>query len=207
MLGVTGQGGDRAAAAAERFLAETACEWLVVTGFAGATQPSMAVGAMVIPEAVADLRAGRSGTRYRASSVASELQVWAGALGGVMATVDRVVTDPAGKARFGREAGVVAVDLESAAIAAVAERRRVPWLVVRVILDPLERPLGVVSAAHAARLAISVAGWPRLWRFAEDLGTASAALRERVGNVVTRIGTERQQRTMSHDERIVVSTR
>ena len=52
--------------------------------------------------------------------MAVELQGWAGVLGGVMATVDQVIADPAGKARLGQAAGVVAVDLESAAIAAVA---------------------------------------------------------------------------------------
>jgi uridine phosphorylase len=53
---------------------------------------------------------------------------------GVMWTTDRLITDPEEIAAL-RERGVVALDMETAAIAAACERRDIPWSVFRVISD------------------------------------------------------------------------
>jgi adenosylhomocysteine nucleosidase len=51
-----------------------------------------------------------------------------------MWTSDRLITDPDELARL-RARGVVALDMETAAVAAVCDERGVPWSVFRVISD------------------------------------------------------------------------
>lgn len=186
-LAALGQGWRRAEASASRFFEAVPCRVVVVTGFAGATQPGCRVGDLVIPETVMDLRRpdGRGdGVPYRVPMAVQLFQARTGARGGVMASVARVVAEPAEKARLGRDRGVTAVDLESAAVVAVAAQRGVPWLVARVVLDPVDQPLGVRSPAHAVWLGCSVAGWGRLWQFGRDVAAACQQLGDRVSRVV-----------------------
>ena len=121
----TGIGTRAAARTAEWVLDLMAIDHLVVVGIAGGIAPSVDIGNVVVPSLVIDLA---TGAEYRPSPM--------GQTGprGTLATSDEVLRDGAEIARLQRQ-GVVAVDMETAAIAAMCEHRRCPWSVFRAISD------------------------------------------------------------------------
>ena len=121
----TGIGTKAAALAAERILDSGPIRHLVVVGVAGGIGPSVDVGDLVVPQLVIDLS---TGAEYRPSILGNAKPR------GKLATSDELVSDPAQAARLERQS-VIAVDMETAAIAAVCERRRCPWSVFRAISD------------------------------------------------------------------------
>ena len=186
-LRVVGQGWARAHERTLHFLRTVRPAGVVMTGFAGATAAGWAVGDVVMPDKVVDLRRGEEaadGPSYRPALPVAAWRAQLGFRGGVVGTVEAVVVEPWDKAELGRRAGIAAVDLETAAMADAATQEMVPWVVARVVLDPVDRPLAVVSAWHAALLAVSVTGWGRLGRFGRDLTVAQRQLGDRIGDVV-----------------------
>jgi uridine phosphorylase len=125
------------------YLAARAPQWraadlVVSAGACGALAPALAVGALVVPEAVI----GPDGRRWVAEPV-PRLRAE-----GVLLTVTDVVESAAQKARLWMESGAAAVDMESAVILAWAQERGVPAAVVRAVSDDAER--GVPAALAAA---------------------------------------------------------
>ena len=121
----TGIGTRAASPAAERVLDGGPVDHLVVVGIAGGVGPSVDVGDLVVPELVVDLATGRG---YRPGSLGST------ASRGTLVTSDEVPIDLAEVARLERQ-GVIAVDMETAAVAAVCEGRGCPWSAYRAISD------------------------------------------------------------------------
>lgn len=151
----TGIGTRRAAEAAERLLDATPLDHLIVVGIAGGVGPTVAIGDVIVPVLVVD---GPTGTEYRPAALAGT------APRGVLETSDALVVEPRHLARLVAR-GVLAVDMETAAIAAVCERRGCPWSVVRAISDragdtpsdvlALARPDGSPDLAAAARYVLT----------------------------------------------------
>ena len=121
----TGIGIRAAARAVERVLDSAAIDHVVVVGVAGGIGASVAIGDLVVPEVVVDLD---TGARFRPARLGETPPR------GTLLTSDGLLTDPAAFARFDRE-GAVAIDMETAAVAAVCERRGCPWSVFRSISD------------------------------------------------------------------------
>ena len=121
----TGIGVRLAARATERALADARVDHVVVAGVAGGIGASGAIGDLVVPESVVDLD---TGARFRPARLGETPPR------GSLLTADGLLTDPAAFARFERE-GAVAIDMETAAVAAVCERRGRPWSVFRGISD------------------------------------------------------------------------
>jgi adenosylhomocysteine nucleosidase len=122
---VTGMGTALARAGSERLLGAVPVEHVVVVGIAGAVDPATPIGALIVPEVVVD---GGTGAEYRPVALGPvPAQGW-------MWTSDRLTTDPGEVARL-RSRGVVALDMETAAVAEVCERHGIPWSVFRVISD------------------------------------------------------------------------
>jgi adenosylhomocysteine nucleosidase len=121
----TGIGTRAAAGKAEMILDATPIDHLVVVGIAGGIGPSVDIGDLVVPELVIDLS---TRLEYRPSILGST------EVRGKLVTSDEAPIDLAEVARLERQ-GVIAVDMETAAIAAVCERRRCPWSVFRAISD------------------------------------------------------------------------
>ncbi len=123
-----GVGPALAGAGTALVLEEVAPDSVLVTGVAGALDASLRVGDTLRPARVVDVRTGTVFTPSRGRGGT-----------GVLATVERmplVGTGPAGHSTtppIPDEA--TAVDMETAAIAAVCEARAVPWGVVRAISD------------------------------------------------------------------------
>ena len=121
----TGIGTRAAARTAERILDAIPVQHLVVVGIAGGLGPSVDIGDLVVPELVIDLA---TGTKYRPSVIGDAKAR------GTLATSNEVLIDRVEAARLERQ-GVIAVDMETAAIAAVCESRACPWSVFRAISD------------------------------------------------------------------------
>jgi len=122
---MTGIGTRAAAHAARRALDSGPVDRLVVVGIAGGIGPSVAIGDLVVPEVVIDLA---TGAEHRPAPLGRA------APRGALATSDELLVDLEEVARLERR-GVVAIDMETAAIGAVCEERRCPWSVFRAISD------------------------------------------------------------------------
>ena len=121
----TGIGTAAASAAAEWLLDETRIDHVMVVGIAGGVDAKQPIGALIAPAVVVN---GTTGSEYRPVQL-GELTPH-----GRLVTWDRLLTSLEEAAELARS-GVVGLDMETAAIAAVCERRGCPWSVFRAISD------------------------------------------------------------------------
>lgn len=98
---------------------------VVVVGIAGGVDPALRIGDLLDPETVVD---ERSGAALHPAPLRAE------APRGRLLTTDTLHNTPAAVEAL-RSQGVGAVDMETAAIAAVAEARAIPWSVLRAVSD------------------------------------------------------------------------
>jgi len=161
---VSGMGQTAAAAAAEQ-LAESGVCGLMSFGYAGAIRPGLRRGTVVIAEEVHD----GEGRRY-ATDTAWRQQL-AGVLGshenvrtGAFVSVAAVASSPSQKAKLADLSEAVAVDMESAAIAGVAEHHAIPFIALRAIVDEAHH-----TVPSAVSHAVDASGRTRPWRLALPL--------------------------------------
>ena len=161
---------------------------VLVVGVAGAVGAHHPLGAAFHPEEVAD---ARTGARYRPHALGADRPT---PRSGTLLTGDDFITDPDHLDALARD-GVTALDMETAAVAAVCEGAGVPWSVARAISDVagdeavvatmehgLARPDGTPDVAAAVRF-LARAPWrvgslTRLARQAQ--AAARSAAREAV---------------------------
>jgi adenosylhomocysteine nucleosidase len=118
-------GMDNATRAAQRML-EHRVDHVMVVGIAGGVDPNvLKIGGLIAPEVVVRRATGRE---VRPSVLGGTLAK------GALSCGDDLVTDPATLAKMGA-AGVIAVDMETAAIGEVCEDAGVTWSVYRSISD------------------------------------------------------------------------
>ena len=133
-----GIGPERARGAAEDLVA-AGCSALWSFGFAGGLDPRLRAGDLLLPTAVFD-------EDRRQWVVAAELRArvarqFPNAASGAMVSVRDVVTSSADKASLSARSRAIAVDMESAAIAAVAAAAGLPFAVLRAVSDPARIPI------------------------------------------------------------------
>ena len=121
---VTGMGTRCAAAGMRRLLDAVTPSQVLVVGIAGAVDDETPIGALVIPERVIDHASGREHEHHLPGPGQAHGALW---------TTD--VITPAAELPALRARGVVALDMETAAVALACERRRVPWTVFRAVSD------------------------------------------------------------------------
>ena len=178
----TGIGTERARAATARLLDAGPVDHVVVIGIAGGMGPSK-VGDVLFPAVAVDKDAAKE---YRATPIGKVTP------DGKLVTHDDFDMGPDEHQRLVAE-GFIAVDMETAAVAAVCEERGVPWLAVRAIGDlvgvtpsdviDLANPDGTPNLKASARYLLTKP-WriPRLVKLAADSkkaadGAAAAAAR------------------------------
>jgi len=122
---VTGMGTELATAGVTRLLDAVQVRRVVVVGITGAVENETPIGTLVLPEFVVN---GATGAEYRPAPLG------VGTASGTMWTTDTLITDLDVIAGL-RARGVVSLDMETAAIAALCEARHIPWSVFRVISD------------------------------------------------------------------------
>ena len=122
---VTGIGSKLAAEGVERLVEAIDIEQVIVVGITGAVDNKTPIGNVVLPTVVVN---GTTGAEYRPK------QLGGGSPKGKMWTSDELTTDGDVIARM-RANGVISLDMETAAIAEICQRRNIPWSVFRAISD------------------------------------------------------------------------
>jgi adenosylhomocysteine nucleosidase len=113
------------AAAAQRLL-EHDVDWVMVVGVAGGVDhQGIKIGDVVVPERVLDRATGTMFTPTPVGDITPR---------GIISCGDDLITDPVQLGEM-EEEGVVAVEMESAAVAPVCEAANLPWSVFRGISD------------------------------------------------------------------------
>ena len=159
LVSISGIGAGAATAGAQALAAGGATA-LMSFGMAGGLDPALEPGCIVVPDRVIS----REGAAYAIS------QGWAGrifsllraqipapatvSVRGALLTSPCAVDDAVEKSALFRDTGAVAVDMESAAVAAVAAERGLPFVAVRVIVDSARDhlPRAVVAASRAGQV-------------------------------------------------------
>jgi adenosylhomocysteine nucleosidase len=137
---------------------------LVSVGYAGAVQPELNVGDLVIADTIIEEKKKRkysldSDWFNRAKEVPCP-EGFKSVVGGLL-TVDNVIHDSLSKQKLGKNYSVQAVEMETSAIAKVALEKDVPLLSLRVISDRLDQELLDSSSFLGSDGEISTlkAGW------------------------------------------------
>lgn len=138
---------NRAADGARRLL-ECGCSALLSFGVAGALDPALRVGEVIVPEAIISPFGDRlptdDGWRQRLLSYLDT------ARSVPVAGSDVALLNRTQKAEVRRRTGAAAVDMESHAVARVAQAGGVPMLAVRAVSDPFHRSMPAWIAATVA---------------------------------------------------------
>jgi len=121
----TGIGTAGARQATERILDATSVDHVMVVGIAGGVGPTVKIGDLVYADVVID-RA--TGTEYRPTHLGAP------DARGTLVTTDDFLVEP-GMVDALTAAGVIALDMETSAVAAVCEGRGCAWSVTRAISD------------------------------------------------------------------------
>lgn len=143
--------GPQAAARAAQDLVSAGAEALLSFGLAGALDPKLQPGAVVLPHTVID-GAGVTYVAYdpwRDRLAAQAAAIADAALaGGVLLSVARPLSTVESKSQAHAVTGACAVDMESFAIAEVAARMGVRFAIARVVIDSATDalPLSVIRA-------------------------------------------------------------
>ena len=182
--------GISAAAAGARHLAAAGARALISWGVAGALDPELTAGTLVLPREIIspDNVSFATATDWR-EHVRSAIEAHYAVCTGSLLTCRAPLGSVAAKARAFRETAAVAVDMESSAVAEVAAAQRIPFLAVRAIVDGAadELPRAALMAAAAgtatlrigrllAALARAPGELPALIRLAGRYGSARRTL-------------------------------
>jgi nucleoside phosphorylase len=178
------------------------CDLLVSLGFAGALAPGLAPGALVLSgtiiwEEESDVH------RYdvpheivQMVEAALPPDLRRALVQGALLSSALVVATPAEKEQAARHFGAVAVEMEAAALAAIATGRGIGFLPLRAILDPADLSLAGLpenlDRSWAARVSLvgMPATWPLLVRLRHHLGAAGATLTRAATAVLPALGAE-----------------
>ncbi len=162
-----GIGPHRAGQTVEEF-ADTPLSAVLSVGCAGALIPGLTTGQLVLAPAVrmyAEEMAGQLDTFVVDKRLLSAAQNAAQQAGvetteGALVTSRRVLFTPQEKEERGRETDCIAVEMESGVHAAFATERKLPFLVLRVILDSVDMAIppmkGVITSEGKIRLSKAV---------------------------------------------------
>lgn len=159
----SGPGYKNAASAARQAIDRFSPEMVVSIGFAGALAPGMKVGDIFVPRHIVSERTGSAFTSPRGQ--------------GSLVTADTVAGEDRKHVLFARF-HAQAVDMEAAAVAAVAASQDCEFLALKVISDELDtridffepflRPEGFRIAAFLAHLSVRPWLWPTVFCLRRD---------------------------------------
>lgn len=195
VLARSGVGRRAMADAAAHLLDQYRPAFCLHVGYCGGTDPQDQAGDLIVADAVVD---AESGERFsleavqveRALLVCRELELRARR--GALVTVEKPVEQPHEKAFVGTQHEAIGIDMESAALVSVCQKRGVPHLVVRTVLDPLDVALpdlcdaiaadgstdGMKLAGHLMKKPKDLLSLPRLQYFASQARLAINAFVE-----------------------------
>ena len=158
---VCGMAAGAATRAAEA-LAESGVQRLVSFGMAGALDPALRAGDLLLPSTVIDERGRRFATAPLASASAPFPSHGEGGLF-VLLTTERPLLSPSEKSEARARTGAGAVDMESAMVAEVALSHALPFVAMRAVIDRAD------DVVPAAAMMTDTFGRPRSLRLAATL--------------------------------------
>ena len=160
-----GIGAEAARRATEAIIVLYRPERVQSVGFAGALEPEMSVGDVIVPGRIIDARDGS--------------RVETGATGCALVSID-VIVGAEQKAKLANTYGAKAVDMEAAAVAHGAQAHSLPFSAVKVISDkwdfampPMQRFIDCNGNFRTGRFALFAALRPWLWPSVIQLGRNS----------------------------------
>lgn len=168
LLAYSGTGAHNARAAAELLVGKGATQ-LLSWGCAGAINPSLKPGDVVLPKELVDVDDVSLPVDPQWHRHASQLLAATGRLHtGKLAETATIISTSREKSHLQSFTKAIAVDMESAAIAKVAAKRHLPFLSIRAIVDPanLDLPRAIAYADNGegeivmSRLLLFVATHP-----------------------------------------------
>jgi adenosylhomocysteine nucleosidase len=169
LLVVSGMG-PAAAERGARALVDAGATALASWGLAGALDPTFTAGTIFLPEEVVGTdSSGFPTAKSWRERVGSAIRACDPVTHGKLLTTATVVGTAQQKATLFDDTGAAAVDMESLAVARVADLSRLPFIAVRVIVDGAED-----SIPEAIALATDGSGHVQLWRLMGDLVRAPA---------------------------------
>lgn len=121
---VTGMGTQLAQAGIERLLAAVTPAHVLVVGITGAVEDHTPIGALIQPERVVNSETNEEFRPHRLGDATPHGTLW----------TTNVITPPEELPAL-RARGVVALDMETAALAKSCEARGIPWSVFRTVSD------------------------------------------------------------------------
>lgn len=161
-----GIGSEHARRATEAIIRLYAPAMLISAGFAGALQPDVRVGQVLVPRVVIDVGDG------------SRIDTGTGT--GILATFG-AIADAAQKAKLARAFGAQAVDMEAAAVARGAEAHGLRFMACKAISDASDFSMPCLGAFtgsngkfQAGKFAFYAGLRPWLWKSTAQLAKGSA---------------------------------
>lgn len=144
ILAYSGAGGHNAQAAAELLIAQGATR-LISWGCAAALSNTLKPGDLVLADSLINAEGGRDANfcvstawhNYTKNQLSTYLKVHTGSL----AESKNIVASGSEKKHLHTQSGAVALDMESIAIAKVAQQNKLPFLAIRTIADPVSMDL------------------------------------------------------------------
>jgi len=151
LVAVSGIGGSAAARGA-RALIDAGATALISWGMAGGLDPALNCGTILLPsEVISREGAGVVTARYWRERLRTALTAHQPVACGKLLTSPRAIGSSADKAVAFRQTGAAAVDMESLAVAEVAGSHKLPFIVVRVIVDTAADSLPAALIAAGSR--------------------------------------------------------
>lgn len=137
VIAICGLGKQNARKATNHLMKTYYPQGLISTGFSGALVTGIKPGVVILPERILDLSYDETVKKnFQIEQDWWKNQLWdAMNFSGVLLCTDKIITESQKKLYLGKEYHAVLVDMESAAVAAVAEENRIPFCAIRVITD------------------------------------------------------------------------
>ena len=136
LVTLSGSGADNASAAAQNLI-DNGTNQLISWGCAGALAPHLKAGDLVIPSAIHSRDNIQLTTQPDWSKkIINKLEQSIKCYDGQLFESDSVISLARDKAEQYQQTGALAVDMESGAIARVAQQANIPFIAIRSIVDP-----------------------------------------------------------------------
>jgi adenosylhomocysteine nucleosidase len=190
----SGMGFAKARRATQALLEAHTPKWVLSCGFAGALQPEMKLGNIVIANSIVDTHGHELSVDVNMPADPSK-----GLYVGRLVTADAMVRTVKEKELIAKMLDAVAVDMESLAVAQICRDQQVRFLAIRVVSDDMSADLPpevmtLTGSTGTTRLGAAVGAiWKRpgsvkdIWRLREQAHMAATRLATFLDGVVTQL--------------------